>query len=243
MKSVPMEFLELYYPLRMEAYHTVPDSGGPGLFRGGNAQRIRYRFLEQGEISLHDDRWLSKPWGVLGGEPGRRGYKMLFRYSHSPNAEGEMMPAKADHIQVSAGDVLEWRTWGGGGYGDPLKRDPDTVSLEVARGLVTLEGAQSGYGVVVVGPSQENNYIHSVDTAATETLRKTLAAEKQNQKSKTADPIFNRGGTWEELKANCKAETGLEPPKWPWEVPMRGPHTGLPYVREWMEKHGMLSKA
>src|SRR5256885_178804 len=62
------------------------------------------------------------------------------------------MPAKTDHIRVSAGDVLEWRTWGGGGYGDLLKRDPDTVTLEVARGLVTLDGARPGYGVVVSSP-------------------------------------------------------------------------------------------
>jgi N-methylhydantoinase B/oxoprolinase/acetone carboxylase alpha subunit len=109
MKSVPNEFLELYYPLRIEQYNTVTDSGGPGLYRGGNAQRIFYRFLEEGEISLHDDRWLSKPWGVIGGEPGARSSKILV------HADGrrEVLPSKKDHIRVSNGDLLEWLTWGG----------------------------------------------------------------------------------------------------------------------------------
>jgi N-methylhydantoinase B/oxoprolinase/acetone carboxylase alpha subunit len=75
MKFVPIEFLELSYPLRIEAYHTVASSGGPGLYSGGNAQRIRYRLLEEGEISIHDDGWLSKPSGVLGGELGMQGSK------------------------------------------------------------------------------------------------------------------------------------------------------------------------
>lgn len=130
MKSVPNEFLELYYPLRIEEYNTVTDSGGPGLYRGGNAQRIFYRFLEEGEISIHDDRWLSKPWGVLGGEPGGRSSKILV---HDGDGSGRreivsdvlvpvyisalilslQLQSKQDHIKVQKGDLLEWLTWGG----------------------------------------------------------------------------------------------------------------------------------
>ncbi|KAJ6631083.1 Hydantoinase/oxoprolinase-domain-containing protein [Mycena sp. CBHHK59/15] len=62
MKTVPNEFLELYFPLRIEHYATIPDSGGAGLHRGGNGVRIDYCFLRAGEISLHDDRWLTRPW-------------------------------------------------------------------------------------------------------------------------------------------------------------------------------------
>ena len=143
MKSVPNEFLELYYPLRIEQYNTMTDSGGPGFFRGGNAQRIFYRFLEQGQISLHDDRWLSKPWGVLGGEPGARSSKTLVHYAEdAENPRREALSSKQDHINVSAGDVLEWITWGGGGYGDALKREAELVALDVKRGLVSVEGAK-----------------------------------------------------------------------------------------------------
>ena len=71
-KSIPTENIELYFPLIVEANDALPDSGGAGYFRGGNAQRTLYRFLNEVEISIHDDRWLIKPWGVNGGSPGSR---------------------------------------------------------------------------------------------------------------------------------------------------------------------------
>jgi 5-oxoprolinase (ATP-hydrolysing) len=100
MKSVPNEFLELYYPLRIEEYNTVTDSGGPGVYRGGNAQRIFYRFLEEGEISIHDDRWLSKPWGVLGGEPGGRSSKILVHHGDG-SGRREVVSAFKSHNDIS----------------------------------------------------------------------------------------------------------------------------------------------
>jgi N-methylhydantoinase B/oxoprolinase/acetone carboxylase alpha subunit len=78
--NVPNEFLEKYIPLRVERCETIPDSGGAGLFRGGNGIRQVFRFLEAGEISMHDDRWLTSPWGVNGGKPGARSTKLLYRY-------------------------------------------------------------------------------------------------------------------------------------------------------------------
>ena len=227
MKAIPNEFLEQYYPLRIEEYNTVADSGGPGLYRGGNAQRIFWRFLEEGTISIHDDRWLSKPWGVLGGEPGARSTKTLVRYSqHQDDPPREALGSKQDHIKVSNGDVLEWITWGGGGWGEPLERDPEAVALEVRRKLVTAEGARR-YGVVLRSDS-------SVDEDGTRELRDKIKASESHQ----AKPeIFNRGGTWEELKANCLKETGLPPPKAPWEVPLRGPMTQLPHFKKWKSDH------
>src|SRR5205823_309898 len=71
-ENIPTEYLEAYYPLRIDGYTTVTDSGGAGLRRGGNGVEKRYVYLEPGEISIHDDRWLTRPWGVLGGEPGGR---------------------------------------------------------------------------------------------------------------------------------------------------------------------------
>jgi len=75
--NVPNEFLESYFPLRIDVYETLADSGGPGLHRGGNALRVGYRFLEPGEISIHDDRWLTYPWGAAwsagSGAPEGRG--------------------------------------------------------------------------------------------------------------------------------------------------------------------------
>ncbi|KAL8791602.1 MAG: hypothetical protein Q9195_005807 [Heterodermia aff. obscurata] len=227
MKAIPNEFLERYYPLRIEAYTTVPDSGGPGLYRGGNAQRISWRFLEEGTISIHDDRWLSKPWGVLGGEPGARSTKTLVRYSQNQDdPPREALGSKQDHIKVSRGDVLEWVTWGGGGWKDPLQRDPEIVALEVRRRLVTVEGARR-YGVVLGSDL-------AIDVEGTKKLREEM---KAGQIPGGEREVFNHGGTWAELKAHCLEETGLPPPKAPWEVALRGPMTQLPYFETWKKGH------
>jgi len=192
--NVPNEFIESYFPLRIETYATIPDSGGAGLHRGGNGLSVAYRFLADGEIGIHDDRWLMYPWGVLGGEPGLRSTKRLVRTDGSE----EWLGAKVEGIKVKKGDLLYFNTWGGGGWGDPYERDPELVRQDVARRLVTVDGARR-YGVVIGDDG-------SVDTAATEALREQLRAQRSEVQ------LFNRGGTIEELKARCLEETHLEPP-------------------------------
>ncbi|KGE04497.1 hydantoinase B/oxoprolinase family protein [Pseudohaliea rubra] len=192
--NVPNEFIESYFPLRIETYATIPDSGGAGLHRGGNGLTVAYRFLADGEIGIHDDRWLTYPWGVLGGEPGLRSTKRLERVDGSE----EWLGAKAEGIKVKKGDLLHFNTWGGGGWGDPFERAPELVRQDVARRLVTREGARR-YGVVIAADG-------SVDADATENLREQLRAERGEV------PLFNRGGSIEELKARCLEETHLEPP-------------------------------
>jgi N-methylhydantoinase B len=193
--NVPNEFLESYFPLRIEAYETIPDSGGPGKNRGGNGLRISYRFLEPGEISIHDDRWLTYPWGVNGGLPGARGKKILER----ANGTREVLASKVDHVRVEPGDLLHFDTWGGGGVGDPLTRDIAKVAFDVEAGLVTREGAKR-YGVVMKSDSV-------VDERATAALRESLAHKRGKR------PLFDRGfDSLEELKERCAAETGLAAP-------------------------------
>ena len=195
--NVPNEFLEAYFPLRIVKYETIADSGGPGLHRGGNGLSMGYQFLEPGEISIHDDRWLTYPWGVNGGLPGQRSNKLMVR----ANGSSEWMQSKCDRIKVEPGDTLYFNTWGGGGWGDPLERDSAKVALEAKRGIVTTEGARR-YGVVLNGD-------HSVDETATAALRQTMASERGDVE------LFNFGGTVKELKARCKDETHLDPPKTP----------------------------
>ncbi len=195
--NVPNEFLEAYFPLRIDTYETIPDSGGPGLHRGGNAIRVGYRFLEPGHVSIHDDRWLTYPWGVNGGLPGGRSRKTLIRKDGSTEA----LPSKCDWIEVEEGDLLHYDTWGGGGWGDPLKRPTDKVHFDVVAGLVSANGAKR-YGVVL---DEKLN----VDEKATAALREKMAKERGDTK------IFDFGGSIEELKARCREETGLEPPRTP----------------------------
>jgi N-methylhydantoinase B len=195
--NVPNEFLEAYFPLRIVTYETIADSGGPGLHRGGNGLSMGYQFLETGDISIHDDRWLSHPWGVNGGLPGARSTKLMVRADGSR----EWMASKCDRVHVEDGDTLYFNTWGGGGWGDPFKREAALVALDVDRGLVTVEGAKR-YGVVL-------NADLSVDQRATDDLRRKMAAERGTIE------LFDRGGTIEELKARCLADTSLEPPRPP----------------------------
>jgi N-methylhydantoinase B len=195
--NVPNEFLERYFPLRIERYSTEPDSGGAGLHRGGNGIHMTYRFLEPGMIAIHDDRWFTRPWGVNGGEPGARARKILETADGTQTVVGN----KVEEVAVEAGDQLHFITWGGGGWGDPLGRDPEIVAREVREGLVTEDGA-GRYGVVVVNGQ--------VDADATARLRERLRSERGN-----AHEVFNFGPPIEELRKRCEAETGLAAPRQP----------------------------
>ena len=195
--NVPNEFLEAYFPLRIREYATLPDSGGAGLHRGGNGITIAYELLEEGEVSIHDDRWLTYPWGVNGGAPGMRSTKRLVRQDGSE----ENIPSKCDRIHVKPGDILYFNTWGGGGWGDPLERAPELVLADVKRGLVTTDGAKR-YGVVIKSGH--------VDDKATAALRKTMKDQRG------AQTLFDRGfSSIEELKQRCKSETGFDAPLTP----------------------------
>jgi len=192
--NVPNEFLEKYFPQRIERYSTEPDSGGAGLHRGGNGIHMTYRFLADGEIAVHDDRWFVPPWGVNGGHPGMRARKVLER------ADGttEIVGNKVEDVPVKEGDLLHYITWGGGGWGDPLDRDPELVGLEIRQGLVTPEGAKH-YGVV----ADENGVI---DSAVTEALRAEIKAKRGEL------PLFDYGPAIDDLRARCEEETGLPAP-------------------------------
>jgi N-methylhydantoinase B len=111
------------------------------------------------------------------------------------------LPAKCDGVDVKKGDVLYFNTWGGGGWGDALERDPENVRLDVSRGLVSREGAKR-YGVVIDDAG-------AVDAAATAALRDTLRATRGET------GLFNFGGTIEEIKARSLEETHLPAPASP----------------------------
>ena len=110
-----------------------------------------YRLLEAGEVSIHDDRHRSRPWGILGGRPGGCSEKWLVRADGSR----EQIPSKVDNVRVEPGDRIVFRTAGGGGWGDALERDPAVVRRDVVRGLLTAEAAREGYGVALNGDGKE----------------------------------------------------------------------------------------
>ncbi|WP_419814491.1 hydantoinase B/oxoprolinase family protein [Glacieibacterium sp.] len=193
--NVPNEFLERYFPLVIERYETVADSGGAGLHRGGNGIVMSYRFLEPGKIAIHDDRWFVPPWGVNGGLPGARARKIL----EKPDGSQRIVGNKVEDLEVEADDVLHFITWGGGGWGDPLDRDPPLIVKEIEQGLVTVAGA-AAYGVVIGTDG-------SVDAAATAARRDTMRKDRGDVE------VFDFGPDIETLRANCEAETGLSAPR------------------------------
>jgi N-methylhydantoinase B len=194
-ENIPTEYLEAYYPMRIDGYTTIKDSGGAGFHRGGNGVEKRYVYLEPGEVSIHDDRWLTRPWGVLGGEPGQRSEKLLVR------ADGteERLPSKCDNVEVAPGDMLIYRTAGGGGWKDRLDRPVEDVVRDVQLGLVSQEKALASYGVVLGADG-------TADEASTE-------QERERQRDRRGEALaFDFGPSLEDVLANCKQETGLEPP-------------------------------
>lgn len=199
--NVPNEFLERYFPLRIERYETAQDSGGAGLHRGGNGIHLTYRFLAAGTISIHDDRWFVPPWGVNGGEPGKRARKIL----EKADGTSTIVANKVEEITVAEGDQLHFITWGGGGWGNPLDRDPEAVALEIRQGLVSVDGARE-YGVVIASDG-------TVDQSATDSLRADMASQVVE-----TDSPFNFGPDIETLRANCVEETGLPAPIQPGHV-------------------------
>ena len=159
---------------------------------------MTYVFLEDGEIAIHDDRWFTMPWGVNGGQPGARARKVLRRVDGTTEVVGN----KREDLHVKAGDELDFITWGGGGWGDPLERDPALVAKEVGQGLVTAKGARA-YGVVIAADAM-------VDPAATETLRGSLRRDRPDTL-----PTFDYGPSIDALRERSREDTGLDAPRQP----------------------------
>jgi N-methylhydantoinase B len=167
-ENIPTEYLESYYPVTVLEYGSLIDSGGAGYHRGGNAVHKVYRFEVDGEIAIHDDRERSQPWGILGGMPGSSSSKRLIR------ADGEevSLPSKISQVPVKAGDVLIYRTAGGGGWKDPLDRPAELVKRDVRRSLVSIDKANKDYGVVL----DQSTFL--LNHKATEELRERMKKKR-----------------------------------------------------------------
>jgi N-methylhydantoinase B len=171
-QNIPSEYLETYYPMLVDAYTTIVDSGGAGKHRGGNGVEKIYLLLEEGDISIHDDRHISQPWGILGGRPGGCSEKWLVR----KDGTRQPLESKIDNVRVRAGDRVIFRTAGGGGWGDPMERDALRTRNDVARKLMSEAKAREEYGVVLTGPDLV------VDHRATDELRTSMRRNRKTPK-------------------------------------------------------------
>jgi N-methylhydantoinase B len=158
----PIEILETQFPLRVRRFELVPDSAGPGEFRGGLSYRRDYELLRDAGLNRRADRTRFPAEGVFGGRPGRPGRLVL-----EPGSDNETVLRGSGQYQLRAGSVVRFEGAGAGGFGDPRRRDPCAVESDVRAGYVSLETARSEYGVVI-DPTTV-----TVDRPATEALRRT----------------------------------------------------------------------
>ena len=159
-ENAPIEETELNYPVRITRYELVEDSEGPGKHRGGLGLRRDYLFSDHEAsftILADRDRW--GPSGLFGGLDGSKAYYIL-----NPDTEAVELGSKTT-IQLKPGDVVSYRTCGGGGYGPPEARDPERVLGDARDGKVSIDRAREIYRVAI------DTETWTVDAEETERLR------------------------------------------------------------------------
>jgi N-methylhydantoinase B len=184
-KNLPAEFAETRFPIVIEKLGLATDSGGAGKYRGGLGYDKHIRLLQDAAFISTADRSILSCYGVKGGKAG-----LPYRATINPDTPDERaLPGLNDDVPLREGDVLALRTTGGGGWGDPLERDPDSVLLDVIQGKVSSRSARKDYGVVLAG----DELSPSVDLSATEQLRREMAAGRGEL------PLIDRGPGYELL--------------------------------------------
>ena len=152
-RNLPSEFTEARFPFRVESLSLAMDSGGAGQFRGGLGYEKHIRMLKDGHFMSIADRSILACWGVKGGLAGKP-FEVVID-AGGPN-EREV-DALADAEPVAAGEVIRIRTTGGGGWGNPLDRDPALVVRDVVWRKVSPEAALASYGVVLTGSLDDDS--------------------------------------------------------------------------------------
>jgi len=164
------EALESGMPLHVERSELRCDSGGEGTTRGGLGLRRELRLLEgESRYSVLSDRAVLPPFGVAGAGPAAPVKVSLRR----DGAEIDFAtPGKVTGVAIRAGDIVVMQSAGGGGYGDPLAREPDRVRDDVRAGYVSPERARLGYGVLLTSNGE-------VDIPATQAERARLTKARR----------------------------------------------------------------
>ncbi len=155
-RNNPIEDIESHLPLRVDRYELREDICGAGQWRGGLGSVREFVYLDDGGASVEGEGHKFAPWGFQGGSSGGAAGLRLDR----SNGQGGELPSKVPHTPVQAGDRFVCVGPAGGGYGDPMLRDPQQVQADVADGLISIDTAANDYGVVITEDL-------SIDTSAT----------------------------------------------------------------------------
>jgi N-methylhydantoinase B len=173
-----VEVTEAEQPISILSYEFEPDRAGPGKYRGGVPFRRDYRLeADEAMLSVRADRSAVQPFGLYGGSPGAPSENWL-----DPDGKKRKLPSKPT-MQFRKGDVFRHIHAGGGGWGDPLERDPEAVLKDVRNQFVSAARAEADYGVVIDTASWR------VDQDATASKRDELS----RQRGWSEPPKVNRG--------------------------------------------------
>jgi N-methylhydantoinase B len=165
--NTPVEAVESEFPVRVERYELATDSGGPGTFRGGLGTRRQWRVLaEESIVNLRSDRFKHSSPGLFNAAPARPSRATL----NPGRSDERVLTSKVSGLRLKRDDIFSWELAGGGGLGDPRRRDPERVRIDVVRGYVSLKGAKEDYGVALDPGTLE------IDAAATARMRGGQAA-------------------------------------------------------------------
>lgn len=164
-RNNPIEDIESHLPLRVNRYELRDQAPAKGKWRGGIGSVREFAFPSDGAFSV-----AGEGTSIVRGIRRRRGRLDRLLVAHPRGGPGERSPVKVPYRGANFGDRLKAVGPNGGGYGDPLERDPEAVLSDVLDGYISTEQAQSDYGVVIRGKA--------LDRAATEALRASAAASK-----------------------------------------------------------------
>ena len=144
-RNIPAEVIETRFPIRLERHELRQNSGGPGKHRGGLGIYREYRIVRHDTfMTCIMDRKECPPWGLFGGKPAAHCRTIL-----NPGTDSEVVYQKAMRVPVQSDDLVSIQTGGGGGWGDPLERNPEKVSYDVLAGYISIDASKREYGVVL----------------------------------------------------------------------------------------------
>ena len=196
------EIAEMQCPLRIEQYGIREDSSGDGEHRGGCGMRRDIRVLVDGaSLSVLADHAIIPPFGVAGGRSGAANRFVVIR-------DGEVIapspvPGKVGGFKLRVGDIVRLESSGGGGYGDPVLRDPAFVARDVQLGYLSRARAREVYGVVLAPDG-------SVDVAGTSAERSRVEASRWRVSLAAADEDhLDAARRWIELPRSQASRLGL----------------------------------
>ena len=191
LKNTPIEITETEVPVEFVKYGLARDTGGAGRWRGGLATEMAFRvFTPDSRITARNrDRSFFRPWGTDGGRAAGLADMVV-----NPGTPDARRMGSKDTAVLQPGDVLEVRSAGGGGRGNPVEREPWRVARDVARGYVSAKAAERDYGVILKDGE--------VDEAATEAARAAMPApsgaffhygpEREGYEARWTDEAYDR---------------------------------------------------